>query len=78
MFLNFYQRANKTNIQNNIGGISNFQNELNDLFSSTDVYFKSKVIEGIHKGGDFLFFNFWLFFQNVHFKVVAFFVSCLA
>ena len=42
---------NKPNIHNNvIGGISSFQNEFNDLFSSTGFYFKSKVIEGSHKG----------------------------
>ena len=42
---------NKTNIHNNIiGGISNFWNGLNDLFSSSGFYFKSKVIEGSRNG----------------------------
>ena len=57
------------NIYNNIiGGISSFQNGLNDLFSSTGFYFKSKVIEGSHKGKNNMFFKFWaFFFQNAHF-----------
>ena len=54
----FYPRINKSNICNNIIGISNFQNALNDLFSSTGFYFKSKVIEGSLKGKN-MFFNFW-------------------
>ena len=42
---------NKTNIHNNIiSSILSLQNGLNDLFSSTDFYFKSKFIEGSHKG----------------------------
>ena len=54
----FYPRINKSNICHNIIGISNFQNALNDLFSSTGFYFKSKVIEGSLKGKN-MFFNFW-------------------
>ena len=50
VFKKFYQRMNKTNIHNNIGNISSFQNGLNDIFSSAGFYFNSKVIEGSHKG----------------------------
>ena len=48
---------NKPNIHNNID-ISSFQNGLNNLFSSTGVYLKSKVRECIHKGKN-MFLNFW-------------------
>ena len=55
---------NKTNIHNNIiSSILSLQNGLNDLFSSTDFYFKSKFIEGSHKGKN----NFGSHFQNVCF-----------
>ena len=48
---NFYPKMNKPNKHNNvIGGISSFQNGLNNLFSSTGFYSKIKVIEGSHKG----------------------------
>ena len=33
-----------------IGGITSFQNGLNDLFNASGFYFKSKVIEGSHRG----------------------------
>ena len=36
-------------MRNNIIGISSFQNWLNDIFSSTGFYFKSKVIEDSHE-----------------------------
>ena len=72
----FYPRINKPNKHNNITEISNFQNGVNDLFSSTGSYFKSKVIEGSHKGGN-MFFDFSALLlklcifevvnQNVHF-----------
>ena len=44
----FYPKINKSNIHNNITDISSFQNGLNDLFTSTGFYLKSKVIEGSH------------------------------
>ena len=61
----FYPEINKPNIHNNIIDISSFQNGLNDLFSSTDFYLKSKVIEGIssHKGKD-MFLLFGHFFSK--------------
>ena len=37
-------------MHNEIIAISSFQNGLNDLFSSTGFYFKSKVIVGSCKG----------------------------
>ena len=49
-FFFFYPRINKPHIHNNIIGIPSFQNGLNDSFSSTSFYFKSKVIEGSYKG----------------------------
>ena len=63
----FYLRINRPNIQNNIIVISSFQTGLNDLFSSTSFYFKSKVIEGSHKKKNIL----GTFSQN--FEVVTFF-----
>ena len=44
-------------MHNNIIDISSFQTGLNVLFSSTGFYFKSKVIEGSHKGEN-MFFKF--------------------
>ena len=46
----FYPRMNKPNTDNNITGISSFQNRLNDLLAQLIFYFKSKVVEGYHKG----------------------------
>ena len=54
---------NKPNINNNIIGISRFKCP----FSSTGLYFKSKVIEGSHKVKKYAFLNFGQIFQNVHF-----------
>ena len=72
----YYPEINKPNIHNNIIDIFNFQNGLNDLFSSTDFCLKSKVIEGSHKGKNMLF-NFWALLLKMHiFEVVTFF-SCL-
>ena len=62
----FYPRINKPNIHNNIIGISSFQNWLNNLFSSTSLYFMIKVIEGSHKGEN-MFFNFLGTSENVYF-----------
>ena len=53
----FYPRINIPNIYNNIIDISSFQTGLNVIFNSTGFYFKSKVIEGSHKGKN-MFFNF--------------------
>ena len=53
---------NKLNIHNNNDGISSFQNGLTELFSSTGFYFKSKVIEGFHKGGEDVFIEVVIFF----------------
>ena len=58
---------NKPNIQNNIDSISSFQNGLNDLFSSPGFYFKSKVIEGNHKGKIIYFWLFGHFFLKCTF-----------
>ena len=72
----FYPEINKPNIHNNIIDISSFQNGLDDLFSSTGFYLKSKVIEGSHKGKN-MFFNFWALLLKMYiFEVVTFF-SCL-
>ena len=55
-FQKFYKRMNKPNKHNNIiGSISSSQNGLNALFSSTSFYFKSKIIEGSHKGKNNVF-----------------------
>ena len=51
----FYPEINKPNIHNNIIDISSFQNGLNDLFSSTGFYLKSKVMEGSHKEKNMIF-----------------------
>ena len=45
-------------MHNNIIDISSFQNGLNDLFSSTGFYLKSKVTEGSHKSKN-MFSDFW-------------------
>ena len=67
---------NKLNIHNNNDGISSFQNGLNELFSSTGFYFKSKVIEGFHKGGEDVFLNYGPFFKMyVFIEVVIFFLA---
>ena len=67
---------NKPNIHNNIIDISSFRNGLNDLFSSTGLNLKSKVIKGSHKGKN-MFFKFWvLLLQMYIFEVMTFF-SCL-
>ena len=58
---------NKPNVHNNIiVGISSFQKGLNDFFSLTDFYFKSKVIEGSQKGKNDVF-NFWALFSECTF-----------
>ena len=68
---------NKPNIHNNIiGDISSFQNEFNDLFSSTGLYFKSKVIESSRKGGNNVFKYLSTFF-NMHIAEVVIFLCCL-
>ena len=75
-FYFFYPQISKPNIHNNIINISSFQNGLNELFSSTSFYLKSKVIEGSHKGKN-MFFNFWALLLKLYiFDVVTFF-SCL-
>ena len=67
-----YLRINKPTMQNNLV-ISSFQTGLNDLFSSTGFYFKSKVIEGSHKKKN-MFLNFWALFLKIYiFEVVTFF-----
>ena len=72
-----YHRINKPNIHNNVIGISSFQNGLQNLFSSTGFCFKSKVIEGSHKGKNMLFLSFeHLFSKCTIFMFVTFF-SCL-
>ena len=43
----FYSVIYKPNINNNIIDISSFQNDLTTVFSSTDFYLMSKVVEGI-------------------------------
>ena len=68
----------KPNIHNNIAGISSFQNGLNNLCSSNGFYFRSKVIEGSHKGKN-MFFNFWaLLLKMCIFEVVTFFFRLVA
>ena len=55
--------------------ISSFQNRLNNLFSSTGFYLKSKVIEYSHKGKN-MFFNFWALLLKMYiFAVVTFFLA---
>ena len=55
---------NKPNIHNNIiSDISSFQNEFNDLFSSTGFYFKNKVIESSRKG-EIMFLSIWALFST--------------
>ena len=71
-----YLKINKPNIHNNIIDISSFQNGLNILFSSTGFYFKSKVLEGSHKGKK-LFFNFWALLVKMYIFAVLVFFSCL-
>ena len=46
----FYLKINKSNRHNNTIDISSFQNGLDNLFSTTGFYFKSKILEGSHKG----------------------------
>ena len=63
----FHQKINKPNIHNNInGGISRFQNELNELPSRTGYYFNSQSYEGSHEGKFFLLI-FEHFSQNAYF-----------
>ena len=57
MFLIFLCEKEWNKHHNNIIDISSFQNGLNNLFSSTGFYLKSKVIEGNYKGEN-MFFNF--------------------
>ena len=71
-----YLKINKPNIHNNITDISNFQNGLNILFVSTGFYFKSKVLEGSHKGKN-VFFNFWALLVKMYIFAVLVFFSCL-
>ena len=71
----FYRSINKPNIHDNTIGILRFQNKLNDLFSSTGFYVKSKVREGSDNGKN-MFFNFGaLLLKMCCFEVVAFFFS---
>ena len=51
-------------MQNNIIRISNFQNRLNNLFTLTGFYFKSKVVKFSHKGKN-MFFNCWVFLLKI-------------
>ena len=61
-------------MQNNIIRISNFQNRLNNLFTLTGFYFKSKVVKFSHKGKN-MFFNCWVFLLNICISdVVKFFL----
>ena len=46
----FFLSRNRPNIHNNINDISSPQNVVNDYFSLTVFYLKSKVVEGSHKG----------------------------
>ena len=62
----FYPRINIPKIHNKIIDISSFQTGLNVLFSLNSFYFKSKVIEGSHKGEN-VFLILSTSFQNVHF-----------
>ena len=72
----FYPEINKPNIDNKIIGISSFRNGLNELFSSTGFYLKSKVIEVSQKREN-IFFYFWVLCLKMYiFDVVTFF-SCL-
>ena len=59
-------------MHNNIG-ISSFQTGLNVLFSSTGFYFKSKVMEGSHKGKNMFFYFRALLPKMYTFEVVTFF-----
>ena len=69
-YLAFHQKINKPNIHNNInGGISRFQNELNELPSRTGYYSNSQSYEGSHEGKFFL-----LIFE--HFSQNAYFWGC--
>ena len=54
---NFLSEKEQNKHDNNNIDISSFQNGLNNLFSSTGFYLKSKVIEGNYKGEN-MFFNF--------------------
>ena len=71
----FYRSINKPNIHDNIIGILRFQNKLNDLFSSTGFYVKSKV-RGVSGNGKNMFSNFGaLLLKMFCFEVVAIFFS---
>ena len=51
IYIYIYLCENKSNKHhNNIIDISSFENGLNNIFSSTGFYLKSKVIEGNHDG----------------------------
>ena len=67
-----YPEINKANIHNNIIDISSFQNGLNDLYSSTGFYLKSKVIEVSHKEK-----NLGALLLKMYIFEVATFFSCL-
>ena len=71
----FYPEINQPNMHKNIIDISSFQNGINDLFSSTGFYLKSKVIEGSQKGRN-TFFNFWAFLLKMYIFEIATFFSC--
>ena len=64
-------------MHNNMIGISSFQNGLNNLSSSTCFGFKSKVVEGSHKGGN-MFFIFWTLLKMCIFEIVTFFSRLVA
>ena len=57
-------------MHNNIIGISGFPN---GLFSSSGFYFKSKDIEGSHKGK--MLSSFWALLKMYIFEVVTFFLA---
>ena len=63
-------------MQNNIIRISNFQNRLNNLFTLTGFYFKSKVVKFSHKRKN-MFFNFWVFLLKICISDVVTFFSRL-
>ena len=63
-------------MHSNIIDISSFQNGLNDLFSSTGFYLKSKVIEGSYKSKN-MFFNFWALLLKIYIFEIVTFLSCL-
>ena len=70
----FFIWINKPNIHNNITGISSLQNGLNDLFSSTGIYLKSKVRELVFTRRK-MFFNFWAILRMCILRLWQFFLA---